>query len=107
LFVCLQELGSSRFNLFFHKKREALIAELLRATILAVCRQQKNGEELNFFDPTPYCPLPTPYFQPMHILFSRISYQFVVSIGECLNYLFDLDNNFQSLTQPFQRVYQA
>jgi hypothetical protein len=21
-------------------------------------RKQKNGEELNFFDPTPYCPLP-------------------------------------------------
>ena len=31
----------------------------------------------------------------------------VVSIGECLNYLFDADNNLQSLTHLFQRIYQA
>lgn len=31
----------------------------------------------------------------------------VVSIGECLNYLFDSDNNIQSLIQLFQRIYQA
>jgi SAM-dependent methyltransferase len=33
--------------------------------------------------------------------------QVVVSIGECLNYLFDSDNNIQSLTLLFQRIYQA
>jgi SAM-dependent methyltransferase len=33
--------------------------------------------------------------------------QVVVSIGECLNYLFDSDNNIHGLTQLFQRIYQA
>ncbi|MBF2005522.1 MAG: class I SAM-dependent methyltransferase [Chlorogloeopsis fritschii C42_A2020_084] len=31
----------------------------------------------------------------------------VTSIGECLNYLFDPDNNWQTLTQLFLRVYSA
>lgn len=31
----------------------------------------------------------------------------VISIGECLNYLFDRDNNFQILIQLFERVYNA
>lgn len=31
----------------------------------------------------------------------------VISIGECLNYLFDVANNCQRLTQLFNRVYQA
>ncbi len=31
----------------------------------------------------------------------------VTSIGECLNYLFDEDNNSQSLTVLFDRIYQA
>lgn len=31
----------------------------------------------------------------------------VVSIGECLNYLFDTDNNDQTLTELFDRIYTA
>lgn len=31
----------------------------------------------------------------------------VISIGECLNYLFDRDNNAQALRQLFQRIYHA
>ena len=31
----------------------------------------------------------------------------VISVSECLNYLFDPDNNHQSLTHLFERVYQA
>jgi SAM-dependent methyltransferase len=31
----------------------------------------------------------------------------VVSIGECFNYLFDTDNNCQTLTQLFDRIYSA
>lgn len=31
----------------------------------------------------------------------------VTSIGECLNYLFDADNNFQMLVQLFDRIYNA
>jgi SAM-dependent methyltransferase len=31
----------------------------------------------------------------------------VISIGECLNYLFDRDNNFQILIQLFERVYNG
>lgn len=31
----------------------------------------------------------------------------VTSIGECLNYLFDIDNNFSILAQLFDRIYQA
>jgi SAM-dependent methyltransferase len=31
----------------------------------------------------------------------------VLSIGECCNYLFDSDNNFQTLRQIFERIYQA
>ncbi|MGB3533820.1 MAG: class I SAM-dependent methyltransferase [Microcoleaceae cyanobacterium] len=33
--------------------------------------------------------------------------QVVTSISECLNYLFDLDNNFPTLNQLFDRIYQA
>ncbi len=33
--------------------------------------------------------------------------QVVTSIGECLNYLFDDNNNLQSLNQLFNRIYQA
>ena len=29
----------------------------------------------------------------------------VISIGECLNYLFDSDNNYQALMQLFERIY--
>jgi hypothetical protein len=62
--------------------KETLLGTSLRLGFIVVLYQvriisdpqQKNGEELNFFDPTPYCPLPTPYFQPMHILFSQSSY---------------------------------
>jgi SAM-dependent methyltransferase len=35
------------------------------------------------------------------------SSQVVVSIGECLNYLFDSDNNLNALTQLFDQIYQA
>jgi SAM-dependent methyltransferase len=31
----------------------------------------------------------------------------VISIGECLNYLFDSDNNCQTLIQLFERIYHA
>jgi SAM-dependent methyltransferase len=31
----------------------------------------------------------------------------VISIGECLNYLFDSDNNCQTLIQLFERIYNA
>ena len=31
----------------------------------------------------------------------------VTSIGECLNYLFDPENNLETLTNLFQRIYQA
>lgn len=31
----------------------------------------------------------------------------VISIGECLNYLFDGDNNYQILSQLFERIYKA
>lgn len=31
----------------------------------------------------------------------------VISIGECLNYLFDADNNSQTLVQLFRRIYKA
>lgn len=31
----------------------------------------------------------------------------VISIGECLNYLFDRDNNYQTLIQLFERIYNA
>ena len=31
----------------------------------------------------------------------------VISLGECFNYLFDSDNNYQKLIQLFHRIYQA
>jgi SAM-dependent methyltransferase len=31
----------------------------------------------------------------------------VISIGECFNYLFDTDNNYQTLAQLFERIYSA
>jgi SAM-dependent methyltransferase len=31
----------------------------------------------------------------------------VISIGECFNYLFDVDNNYQMLVQLFDRIYRA
>ena len=31
----------------------------------------------------------------------------VISVGECLNYLFDPDNNYQKLIHLFERIYQA
>ncbi|MGB3402082.1 MAG: class I SAM-dependent methyltransferase [Microcoleaceae cyanobacterium] len=35
------------------------------------------------------------------------SCQVIVSIGECLNYLFDADNTIHTLSHLFQRIYQA
>lgn len=35
------------------------------------------------------------------------SCQAVISLGECLNYLFDRDNNCQTLLQLFERIYNA
>ncbi|MEM7794725.1 MAG: hypothetical protein AAF579_09760 [Cyanobacteria bacterium P01_C01_bin.118] len=42
-------------------------------------------------------------------LFQRYisSCQVVMAIGECLNYLFDPDNNEKVLLQLFERIYQA
>lgn len=52
--------------------------------------------------------VPTANFQVISLFKAEIPpCQAVTSIGECLNYLFDTDNDDSTLTQLFERIYNA